>query len=168
MKPSAKILELTQIIAPAVSACGVVLWGIEFMPQGRKSLLRIYIEVDDEARARGEHITIDDCSAVNHQVSGVLDVHDPISGEYVLEVSSPGFDRPLFSPAQVGQFVGEKVSLRLIHAISTGDTKRRKVVGRLTQVSDTGMTVITDDKLTFDIAFDNIDKANLIYQDWYQ
>lgn len=165
MKPSSKIMELTQIIAPAVSACGVELWGIEFMPQGRKSLLRIYIEVSEQARANGEHITIEDCSAVNHQVSGVLDVHDPIAGEYVLEVSSPGFDRPLFSPAQVGQFVGEKISLRLIHAIGAGDAKRRKVSGVLSAVSEGSMKVITDDKLEFDIDFDNVDKANLIYQD---
>lgn len=118
-----------------------------------------------EARVRGEHVTIDDCSAVNHQVSGVLDVHDPIAGEYVLEVSSPGFDRPLFTPEQVSLFVGEIISLRLIHAIGQGDSKRRKVVGRLMEVSDMSMKVVTEDKLEFDITFDNVDKANLIYQD---
>lgn len=165
MKPSSKILELTQIIAPAVSACGVELWGIEFMPQGRKSLLRIYIEVSEEARSNGEHITIEDCSAVNHQVSGVLDVHDPIAGEYVLEVSSPGFDRPLFTPAQVGRFVGEVVNLRLIHAIDTQSGKRRKVVGRLIEATQTHMKIVTEDKLEFEIDFDNVDKAHLVYQD---
>lgn len=165
MKPSSKILELTQIIAPAVSACGVELWGIEFMPQGRKSLLRIYIEVSEEARSNGEHITIEDCSAVNHQVSGVLDVHDPIAGEYMLEVSSPGFDRPLFTPAQVGQFVGEVVNLRLIHAIDAQSGKRRKVVGRLIEATQTHMKIVTEDKLEFEIDFDNVDKAHLVYQD---
>lgn len=165
MKPSSKILELTQIIVPAVSACGVELWGIEFMPQGRKSLLRIYIEVSEEARSNGEHITIEDCSAVNHQVSGVLDVHDPIAGEYVLEVSSPGFDRPLFTPAQVGQFVGEVVNLRLIHAIDAQSGKRRKVVGRLIEATQTHMKIVTEDKLEFEIDFDNVDKAHLVYQD---
>lgn len=165
MKPSSKILELTQIIAPAVSACGVELWGIEFMPQGRKSLLRIYIEVSEEARSNGEHITIEDCSAVNHQVSGVLDVHDPIAGEHVLEVSSPGFDRPLFTPAQVGQFVGEVVNLRLIHAIDAQSGKRRKVVGRLIEATQTHMKIVTEDKLEFEIDFDNVDKAHLVYQD---
>lgn len=165
MKPSSKILELTQIIAPAVSACGVELWGIEFMPQGRKSLLRIYIEVSEEAQSNGEHITIEDCSAVNHQVSGVLDVHDPIAGEYVLEVSSPGFDRPLFTPAQVGQFVGEVVNLRLIHAIDAQSGKRRKVVGRLIEATQTHMKIVTEDKLEFEIDFDNVDKAHLVYQD---
>ncbi|OOS24214.1 ribosome maturation factor RimP [Moraxella pluranimalium] len=165
MKPSSKIAELTELIAPAVAACGVDLWGIEFMPQGRKSLLRIYIETLPEARANGEHVTIEDCSAVNHQVSGVLDVHDPIAGEYVLEVSSPGFDRPLFSREQVAEYVGEIVNLRLIHAIGTGDTKRRKVVGRLVEVGTDTMKVVTEDKLEFDVAFDSVDKAHLVYED---
>ncbi len=165
MKPSSKVAELTQIIAPAVSACGVDLWGIEFMPQGRKSLLRIYIEVLPEQRENGEHITIDDCSAVNHQVSGVLDVHDPIAGEYVLEVSSPGFDRPLFSPEQVALFIGQGINVRLIHAIPDGATKRRKVVGKLTQATDKDMTIVTEDKLEFVVLFDNVDKAHLIYED---
>lgn len=165
MKPSSKILELSQLIAPAVHACGVELWGVEFMPQGRKSLLRIYIEVNAQERDNGEHITIEDCSAVNHQVSGVLDVHDPIAGEYVLEVSSPGFDRPLFTPQQVAMFVGEVVNVRLIHAIGQGEIKRRKVVGRLMDANDTHMKLVTEDKLEFDIAFDNVDKAHLIYQD---
>ncbi|UNU72590.1 ribosome maturation factor RimP [Moraxella nasovis] len=163
MKPSSKIAELTQLIAPAVNACGVELWGIEFMPQGRKSLLRIYIEVSPDARLAGEHITIEDCTAVNHQVSGVLDVHDPIAGEYILEVSSPGFDRPLFSPSQVAMFIGETISLRLIRAIGAGDGRRRKVTGRLQSADDKSMTIVTDDHLEFNIDFDNVDKANLIY-----
>ncbi len=165
MKPSSKIAELTELIAPAVAACGVDLWGIEFMPQGRKSLLRIYIESLPENRAAGEHVTIEDCSAVNHQVSGVLDVHDPIAGEYVLEVSSPGFDRPLFTREQVAAYVGETINLRLIHAIGSGDTKRRKVVGRLSCVGEDNMTVVTEDQLEFNIAFDSVDKAHLVYED---
>ncbi len=165
MKPSSKIAELTELIAPAVAACGVDLWGIEFMPQGRKSLLRIYIECLPANRAAGEHVTIEDCSAVNHQVSGVLDVHDPIAGEYVLEVSSPGFDRPLFSREQVAEYVGEVVNLRLIHSIGTGDTKRRKVVARLMEVSEQTMKVVTEDKLEFEIPFDIVDKAHLVYED---
>ncbi len=165
MKPSSKVAELTQIIAPAVSACGVDLWGIEFMPQGRKSLLRIYIEVLPEQRQNGEHITIDDCSAVNHQVSGVLDVHDPIAGEYVLEVSSPGFDRPLFNPSQVALFIGQSINVRLIHAINDGAVKRRKVIGRLMHATDQNMTLLTEENQEFVIDFDNVDKAHLIYED---
>lgn len=165
MKLSTKVAQLTELLEPAVAACGVTLWGIEFMPQGRKSLLRIYIEVNDDARANGEYITIEDCTAVNHQVSGVLEVHDPIAGEYVLEVSSPGFDRPLFSPEQLKRYEGSVVSLRLIHAIGTGDAKRRKVQGKMLSATQIGVSVETDDHQIFEVAFDNIDKANLIYQD---
>ncbi len=165
MKLSTKVAQLTEIIAPAVSACDVELWGIEFMPQGRKSLLRIYIEVLPEDMQAGRRITIEDCTAVNHQVSGVLDVHDPIAGEYILEVSSPGFDRPLFSPEQLAMYVGDVVSLRLIQPIGEATNKRRKVEGELYELIDNGIRVRTKDNLEFDILFDNIDKANLIYQD---
>lgn len=165
MKLSTKVAELTAIIEPAVCACDVVLWGVEFMPQGRKSLLRIYIDLPAKEKALGRHITIEDCTAVNHQVSGVLEVHDPIAGEYVLEVSSPGFDRPLFTPAQIQEYVGETVALRLIQAIGTGDAKRRKVQGRVETATDAGIVVQTKDNQSFEISFDNIDKANLIYQD---
>lgn len=164
MKLSTKVAELTQIIEPAVTACDVSLWGIEFVPQGRKSLLRIYIETLPEDREQGRQITIEDCTAVTHQVSGVLDVHDPIAGEYMLEVSSPGLDRSLFSPEQLAMYVGEVVNLRLIQPIGEASNKRRKVEGELYELIDNGIRVRTKDNLEFDILFDNIDKANLVYQ----
>lgn len=87
MKLSNKVTQLTDIIAPAVAACDVALWGVEFLPQGGRSLLRIYIESLPEDKAADKQVTIENCAAVTHQVSGVLEVHDPIAGEYVLEVS---------------------------------------------------------------------------------
>lgn len=162
MKLSTKVSELTELLAPAVDVCDVALWGIEFMPQGRKSLLRIYIESLE--REQGGQVTIEDCSAVTHQVSGLLDVHDPIAGEYILEVSSPGFDRPLFSKEQLLMYIGHTVHLRLISAIGT-DEKRRKVQGIMERADDTGVVIKTPDNLVFFVAFDNIDKANLVYQE---
>ncbi len=99
MKLSSKVAELTELIEPAVSACDVALWGIEFLPQGRRSLLRVFIEATPEDKAQGKQVTIEDCAAVTHQINGVLDVHDPIAGEYLLEVSSPGLDRSFFMPS---------------------------------------------------------------------
>lgn len=165
MKLSTKVAELTQIIAPAVAACDVALWGIEFVPQGRRSLLRIYIESLPEDKAQDKQVTIEDCAAVTHQVSGVMDVHDPIAGEYVLEVSSPGFDRPFFSAEQLQDYVGERIGLRLIHAIGTGAQKRRKVTGVLEAMNERQITVTSEEGETFEIELANIDKANLIYQD---
>ncbi len=164
MKLSTKVAELTEIIEPAVTACDVSLWGIEFVPQGRKSLLRIYIESLPEDRAAGKQVTIEDCAAVTHQVGGVLDVHDPIAGEYMLEVSSPGLDRSFFSAKQMTDYVGETLSLRLINAINEGAEKRRKVTGKLTHIDDQQLTVEIENQKTLTLLLDNIDKANLVYQ----
>lgn len=165
MKLSTKVAELTAIIAPAVAACDVALWGVEFEPQGRRSMLRIYIESLPEEQAQDKHVTIENCAAVNHQVSGILEVHDPIAGEYILEVSSPGFDRAFFSEEQMRNYIGQTVSLRLIQAIGEGDKKRRKVTGKLDSMGETSLTVTATDSQQFDIALSNIDKANLIYED---
>ena len=165
MKLSTKVAELTSIIAPAVAACDVILWGVEFTAQGRRSLLRIYIESLPEDQAQDKHVTIEDCAAVNHQVSGVLEVHDPIAGEYVLEVSSPGFDRAFFSEEQMLDYIGQTVSLRLIQAIGEGDKKRRKVTGNLDSMDTTSLKLTTEDGEQFEIDFSNVDKANLIYAD---
>lgn len=165
MKLSTKVAELTEIIEPAVAACDVELWGVEFVPQGRKSLLRIFIEALPEAQAEGKQVTIEDCAAVTHQVSGVLEVHDPISGEYILEVSSPGLDRSFFSEAQLRQYVGHTINLRLINAIGNGQQKRRKVSGVLDSMTDNALTLITAEGENLQVDLANIDKANLIYQD---
>lgn len=140
------------------------LWGIEFVPQGRRSLLRIYIEALPQDRAEGKQVTIEDCASVTHQVSGVLDVHDPIAGEYLLEVSSPGLDRSFFSAEQLHDYVNEIISLRLIHAIGEGGEKRRKVTGTLLSIDDKQLTILAENQQTFTILLDNIDKANLVYQ----
>lgn len=164
MKLSTKVTELTDIVAPAVAACDVALWGVEFVPQGRRSLLRIYIEALPEQKAQGKQVTIEDCTAVTHQVSGVLEVYDPIAGEYVLEVSSPGLDRAFFDAQQMKDYVGQKINLRLINAIGAGKSKRRKVSGLLNKIDANQLSVSTDEGESFDIALSNIDKANLVYQ----
>jgi ribosome maturation factor RimP len=165
MKLSTKVAELTTIIAPAVAACDVALWGVEFTPQGNRSLLRIYIEALPEEKAQDKQVSIENCAAVNHQVSGILEVHDPIAGEYILEVSSPGFDRAFFSDEQMHDYVGQTVSLRLIQAIGEGDKKRRKVTGSLDSIDATSLNLTATDGEQFEIALTNIDKANLIYED---
>ena len=103
---SSKLEQLQALLAPVVEALGYQCWGIEFISQGRHSLLRVYID-----HANG--ILVDDCEKVSRQLSGVLDVEDPISGEYTLEVSSPGMDRPLFTVEQYAAHVGAQVKVKL-------------------------------------------------------
>lgn len=166
MKRSAKIQTLTDLIAPAVAACDVALWGIEFRPQGKRSLLRVYVDLTADQRAAAEKpetasIGVDDCKRVSHQVSGLLDVHDPIAGEFVLEVSSPGWDRTFFELGQMATYVGNSVALRLISAVET----RRKMTGQLLAVTDDSVEIqLADMDTPLVIAASNIDKANLVFE----
>src|SRR5690606_23991390 len=75
-----------QIVEPVVNAMGLQLWGVEYIGQGRHTLLRIYIDKEGG-------INVEDCAEASHQISSILDVEDPIASEYTLEVSSPGLDR---------------------------------------------------------------------------
>ena len=174
MKLSSKTQALQDLIAPAVQACNVDLWGIEFNPQGKRSLLRIYIDKDINENSapvldengelvQGRGIGVQDCVRVTQQVGAILDVHDPISGEYALEVSSPGWDRPFFQLEQMPAYVGQQVALRLISAVEN----RRKFQAKLVSVDIENelIQVEVENQHVLEIDSHNIDKANLIYQD---
>ena len=181
MKLSNKTQVLQDLIAPAVNACDVNLWGIEFIPQGKRSLLRISIDRDildieqgtvevtepvineDGEEELGRGIGVQDCVRVTQQVGAMLDVHDPISGEYALEVSSPGWDRPFFQLEQLPAYIGHTIALRLISAVEN----RRKFQAKLIAVDLENETiqVEVEKQQVLEIDSHNIDKANLIYQD---
>ncbi|MDA1107374.1 MAG: ribosome maturation factor RimP [Proteobacteria bacterium] len=146
--------RLQDLIEPVVTALGYELVGVVHVPQGRHSLLRVYI---DSAGDSATGITLDDCERVSHQVSGVLDVEDPLTGQYQLEVSSPGLDRPLFSVEHFVRFTGRRAKLRL-HTPLHG---RRNFTGVLAGVRD-GQVVIVEDGAEFALPFESIDKAQLV------
>lgn len=150
MAVSKKVEALEHMLSPAVAAVGFELWGIELLQQGRHSVLRVYIESPNG-------ITVEDCALVSHQVSGVLDVEDPIAGEYTLEVSSPGWDRPLFRPEQYARFAGSEVALRLSVPLNA----RRKYKGPIQQVLEEGVEILADGQAVI-IPFAQIDKANIV------
>lgn len=147
---SSKLEQLQALLAPVVEALGYECWGVEFISQGRHSVLRVYID-------RPEGILIDDCEAVSRQVSGILDVEDPISGEYTLEVSSPGMDRPLFTLEQFAKHAGEQVKIRLRSPYEG----RRNYQGILRGVEEQNVVVLVDDH-EYLLPIDSIDKANII------
>ncbi|RQG16921.1 ribosome maturation factor RimP [Pseudomonas aeruginosa] len=147
---SSKLEQLQALLAPVVEALGYECWGVEFISQGRHSVLRVYID-------RPEGILIDDCEAVSRQVSGILDVEGPISGEYTLEVSSPGMDRPLFTLEQFAKHAGEQVKIRLRSPYEG----RRNYQGILRGVEEQDVVVLVDDH-EYLLPIDSIDKANII------
>jgi ribosome maturation factor RimP len=144
--------QLVDLLEPVVEGLGYELVGIDYKPNPKHGLLRIYI--DQECG-----ITVDDCARVSHQISGVLDVEDPVSGHYLLEVSSPGLDRPLFKASDYQKFAGSQVKISFV---GTWQGKR-KLVGVIAGVDDEGKTVkINDPDGIIEIPFDQIGKANLI------
>ncbi len=141
--------ELRELIEPAVTALGFDLVGVEFI-HGKSGLLRIYIDHEDG-------ISVDDCQSVSYQVSGVLDVEDPIRGRYSLEVSSPGLDRPLFRTRDFERFAGHEISLRL----SVPVEGRRKFKGILLGMRE-GQVVLKMDDEELIVSLDEIDQARLV------
>ena len=134
-----------------VEPMGYDLVGVEFLQRGGAgAVLRVYIDHEDG-------ITLDDCSAVSHQLSGVLDVEDPIRGHYDLEVSSPGLDRPLFSVQDYIRFQGRRARIKLAVKLDG----RRNFEGLLAGVHDAVLLLEVDGE-TSSLPLDIIESARLV------
>ena len=161
---SDKAVEIARLLTPTVQSLGVELLGAEYLPAPGSAVLRLYIDVpagqETDADGQPRSVTIEDCEAVSREVSAQLDVEDPISGMYTLEVSSPGIDRPLFTLEHYQRFIGEtaKVGLKL------PQDGRRRLTGRIVRV-DAGTIVFDIEGVEFAVAADNIEKARLV-PDW--
>ncbi|WP_280562622.1 MULTISPECIES: ribosome maturation factor RimP [unclassified Chromohalobacter] len=147
-----KHAALNTLIEPVVTAMGFDLWGVDYLSQGKHSRLVIYIE-------SAEGVTVDDCASVSRQVSGVLDVEDPIAGEYRLEVSSPGMDRPLFTLDQFARFKGSHVKVKL-SALFEG---RRKFQGQLAGVEGDEILLQLDGQ-EYCFPIESIEQARVVPQ----
>ncbi len=142
--------ELIELLEPVVIALGYEMLGIEYFKQKDGSLLRLYIDHESG-------ITLDDCTRVNHQVIGVLDVHDPINERYHLEISSPGLDRPLFTLEQFKRYLGQEVKIKFRERID----ERRKIRGVIKAVEEKAV-LVSKDGVDYLIPDDVIDSAHLV------
>ncbi|MFM8330785.1 MAG: ribosome maturation factor RimP [Candidatus Methylumidiphilus sp.] len=140
--------RLTRLVEPVVVGLGFELVGVEF--DNHQRVLRVYIDAE-------QGIVVDDCSKVSHQLSGLLDVEDPIPSNYHLEVSSPGMDRPLFKPEHFERFKGALARVQLSRPI---DGRRRFKAHLLGMDGDT--VLLQDGEARFAVPFESIDKARLV------
>ena len=148
---SSSVTLITELIDTTIQALGLDLWGVELLQQGKYSLLRIYIE-------REEGVTIEDCEKVSRQISALMDVEDPIAGEYTLEVSSPGIDRPLFWIEHYSQYVGSEVDLKLRRPLDG----RRKFKGQIIKVSGDIVGLLVEGS-EYNLEFSDIEKASIVF-----
>ena len=142
---------LNGLIEPVVIGLGYQLWGIEKVQQGRRVTLKIYIDAKDG-------VTIEDCAKVSRQVSGLLDVEDPISGDYLLEVSSPGIDRRLFKPEHFNLCKGEKIQVTLRQAFEG----QRKWKGVLCGLDEGDAVLRVDDTQEIVLPLASIERARVL------
>lgn len=142
--------RLTCLVRGVVEPMGYELVGVEYIKTRTAARLRVYIDHTDG-------ITLDDCVAVSHQLSGVLDVEDPIQGHYDLEVSSPGLDRPLVFAEHFERFAGRRVRLRLHEKVEG----RRRLEGLLLGLAPEGVRVRVEDR-DWEVPLANIESARLV------
>jgi ribosome maturation factor RimP len=129
---------LTALLQPVVAGLGYELWELEYAPGRGNALLRVYIDT-----AAHEGITVEDCERVSRAISDVLDEADPIPGNYTLEVSSPGIERPLRTARHFAPYPGEKVFVEMVHPID----ERRRFKGRLVSAGDDTIEVEVDGRM---------------------
>lgn len=147
-----KDAALHALIEPVVDAMGFELWGVDHISQGKHSRLLIYIDQESG-------VSVDDCADVSRQISAVLDVEDPIAGQFRLEVSSPGMDRPLFTLGQFERYAGHVVSVKLRVAFDG----RRKFQGLLAGVeADEVLLQVDGEEYCFPV--ETIEQARVVPQ----
>lgn len=140
---------LLALLEPGVEALGFELLDVEYLSESSRSTLRLYIDHPDG-------VTLDGCGDVSHHVSSLLDVEDPITEEYNLEVSSPGARRPLRKRAHFQQFTGERVKIELTHGLEG----RRRFTGMLDGIADDTVH-LTVDQTPVELPFLDIARAHL-------
>ena len=139
---------------------------MEFTPSHGQSTLRVYLDLldkgDPDSAADGERreIGIEDCETASRELSALLDVEDPVPGHYVLEVSSPGIDRPLFTAAQFAKVSGQEVKL-LLKAPLEG---RRRLRGKLVSAEGERIVLEAEGK-TFEFDHALVESARVV-PDW--
>ncbi len=138
------------IIGPVINALDLELDNIELSQMRGKALLRVFIDKEGG-------VTIDDCERVSREVEAILDVEDPIPCSYVLEVSSPGLDRPLKGAGDFKRFEGKNVRVVTLEPIDN----QSFFIGKIAAAGESKIELLLPQDRQVTIAYKNISKARL-------
>ena len=144
------LTHLWELFEPVVNGMGFDLIEIEHFPNPKHGVLRLYIDKPDG-------VVIEDCSAVSRQISALIDVEDPVRGQFNLEVSSPGLDRPLRRLKDFQRFTGSLVQLKTV----TPMDGQRNFKGRLLQANE-DIIVLETETEELSLPMNAIEKARLV------
>ena len=150
---------ITALALPLVEAAALELWGVELLGEGRP-ILRVYVESPSG-------VTVEECARLSRQLGLALDVEDIIASAYILEVSSPGLNRPFFRPEQLAPYIGQAVEITLRDPLPEFP-RRKKFSGRLSDVAGAEFAVLPDDAVDpvaspVRINWENVRKAQLVH-----
>ncbi|MBI5664854.1 MAG: ribosome maturation factor RimP [Nitrospirae bacterium] len=138
------------IIEPVINSIDIELDDIELSKMRGKFLLRVFIDKEGG-------VSIDDCEHVSREVEAILDVEDPIPSSYVLEVSSPGLDRPLRGPKDFKRFTGRNARVVAIQPVDN----QTFFIGKIAEAGDSEIMLLLPQDKQVTIAYKNISKARL-------
>ncbi|MFT4629342.1 MAG: ribosome maturation factor RimP [Dinoroseobacter sp.] len=143
------VTHIDELLQPGAEALGYELVAVE-LSGGDTSIVRIYID-------HADGITVTDCAKASRQFSAILDVEDPISNKYTLEVSSPGMDRPLAKPQHFIDVVGQGVKIKMATLVDG----RRRFTGELVEANEEFAVVEVDGEQT-ELPYEDMDRARLV------
>jgi len=149
--------NIVQVLAPAVADLGLDLYDVDVTGSGRARILRVMVDRDGG-------VDLEAIAAATQAVSPLLDappLDAVIPGPYALEVSSPGLERPLRTPAHFARAAGETISVK----IRAGDEQgARRVRGVITAPDDTGFELVLDDGTVQRIAYGDVTQAHTVFE----
>jgi ribosome maturation factor RimP len=146
--------RVRQLVEPLAARAGLELVDVEYLREGGRWVLRLFID-------KPGGVSLDDCQDLSRQVDKLLDVEDPIETRYSLEVSSPGIERPLRTPAHFERFTGRLAEVKTFGPM--GDPPRKNYKGRLLGMTADGAVAIEADGQRFEIPLEKIAKAHLVF-----
>ena len=147
--------KIRALAEPVAAELGLEVLEIELLGSAPRQVLRIYL---DSPSPRS--VTVADCEAVSRRLGDVLDAHEALAGRYMLEVSSPGVNRPLKKPEHFSRVVGGRVRVR------TREPREgmRNIIGKLSSFDGDMLSIDTDDARRFDVRLAEIEKANFEHE----
>lgn len=141
--------ELYNALETAIKGCGVEVYDIEKLRENENYILRVSITSSDG-------VNLDKCAQVSSVISPILDIYEPMSDKYNLEVSSPGIERKLKNPRQFKASIGELVEIK--------DFEKNKVKGKLVSANDEFITIELEDKEIKSYNYGDISQAKTYFQ----
>jgi len=147
------VKEVSRIAESLLPEFGMEMVDVEFRFERGRWTLRVFIDKE-------EGVTIQDCATVSRDLGDVVEGENIIDRPYVLEVSSPGFDRPLRKEQDFIRSIGRLITIEMARPVN----KRRNFTGRLAHVEDGTVRILVDDADLFELPIDGIKRARIKYE----